>query len=122
MSYNIVCFLPTSSYGFYGDNSDYDSTRLRHSIHMNWQFTDTHILTEATTGFMVCLLRGSWSQVEEIKPIAPKGIDFKAQAQLLREALAFAELYVANTRDADLFSQASPLYEVIEMSDYRQAV
>ena len=76
---------------------------------MNWQFSESHILTETQTGFVICLLSGSWSGVEEIKPIAPTTMSFLEQATLLREGLDFAESH----------DNVLPLYEVVELNGYQ---
>ena len=89
--------------------------RVKQVCAMNWQFTEFHILTDQQTGFTICLLRGDWQYVEEIKPVAPSStMSFSQQAQLLREGLAFAESH----------HYELPLYEVVELSDYayQQAV
>lgn len=78
---------------------------------MSWQLTESHILTDHNTGFTICLLRGDWQNVEEIKPVAPSHMPFLQQAQLLREGLAFAESC----------RYKLPLYEVVELSDYHFA-
>lgn len=76
---------------------------------MNWQFSESHILTDTETGFMICLLSGSWYCVEEIKPIAPTAMSFLQQARLLREGLEFAESHGIEL----------PVYDVVELSEYQ---
>lgn len=76
---------------------------------MNWQFTESNILTELNTGFMICLLRGEWQQAQEIKPFSPDDLSFAQQATLLRKGLAFAE--------ANHF--LAPVCEVVDFSEYQ---
>ena len=51
---------------------------------MDWRFIDSNTLEEYNTGYVIKLLGGTWFNPKEIKPIAPKGMAFLRQAQLLR--------------------------------------
>ena len=84
---------------------------------MNWEFTDTHILTETNSGYMLCLLSGSWLDVQEVRPIAPKGIAFVEQSLLLREGLDFAELNAY--RVSDMITAGEYAHNIIAFNQCR---
>lgn len=56
---------------------------------MDWRFVDSNTLEEKKTGYIIQLIGGTWFQPKEIKPIAPKGMRFLQQAQLLRCGLEY---------------------------------
>jgi hypothetical protein len=69
---------------------------------MNWQFSDSSTLVNVHNGFTIFLIKGSWKSIEDMVPLAPEGMNFLRQAQLLREGVSYAELcadghYVAHT-------------------------
>ncbi len=51
---------------------------------MDWRFTDSNTIEEFSTGYSIKLLGGTWFEPKEIKPIAPRGLSFLRQAELLR--------------------------------------
>lgn len=56
---------------------------------MDWRFVDSNTMEEQQSGYMIFLLGGTWFNPKEIKPIAPKGMNFLKQAQLLRCGLEY---------------------------------
>ncbi len=123
-------FLLTSFCRWFRDNG---FVLIKHGVKVMWQWVDSHILRETQSGFIVCLLSGSWSALEEIKPIAPQTMEFKCQAELLRAALEFAELAelsapssTLNAVDTSDSNQELPfgdfIVDMVEVSDYSYSI
>ena len=66
---------------------------------MNWQLSDSSTLVNVHNGFTIFLIKGSWEHIEDMVPLAPEGMNFLRQAQLLREGVAYAEMYAISDGD-----------------------
>jgi hypothetical protein len=58
-------------------------------VKMDWRFVDSNTIEETKTGYVIFLLDGTWFHPKEIKPIAPKGMSFFKQAQLMRYGMEY---------------------------------
>lgn len=61
---------------------------------MNWQCSNSSTLVNIHNRFTVLLIKGSWKCIEDMVPLAPEGMNFLRQAQLLREGVSYAEFCV----------------------------